>query len=471
MKIDRILFTAPQSAGGKTMVTCGILEALSQMGIKTATFKCGPDYIDPMFHRKAIAADAWNLDTFLTSGQTVRALLASHGKKADLAVMEGVMGYYDGLGGTTTKASTYELSRVTDTPAVLIVNAKGMSTSVLAQIHGFLTWKKDSRIKGILLNRISSMLYPRMKELIEENFHIPVAGYVPEVSECVLESRYLGLVMPGEIEDIRTKLRKLAGIMKETIDWDTLFFIAGTAPELKEKLEIQSFRWPQMEKMPPLRIGIARDEAFCFIYEENIELLRAMGAEIVPFSPLRDGHLPEDLDGMIFYGGYPELYGVELEANHTMKAEVAAAASMGLPCMAECGGFLYLHRELEDKDGVSRKMAGVIPGKAYKKNRLSRFGYISLTQKAGSLFGTEPAKLKAHEFHYYDSDCCGKDFAAEKPVGRQSWKCIHASDTLFAGFPHFYYYGSPELPEAFLKKCRQYQMEKRRQNGYLGNLQ
>ena len=429
------------------MVTCGILAALGEMGKKTVSFKCGPDYIDPMFHRKAVGTDAWNLDPFLTSASALRSLLARHAKDADLAVIEGVMGYYDGLGGTTAKASAYELCSITGTPAVL------------AQIHGFLSWKKDSGIRGVLLNRISPMLYPRMKQLIEERLDIPVAGYVPEVPDCVFKSRHLGLVMPDEIKDIKEKLHRLAGIMRETIDWDTLFRIAQGASFLEAEDETDSFENTSFSKV---RIGIAKDEAFCFMYRENLELLSDMGAELVFFSPIHDRHLPKDLDGLIFYGGYPELYGMELEENHVMRRETASAVSSGLPCMAECGGFLYLHREMEDKDGIFREMAGVIPGKAYKEDRLSRFGYISLRQNSGSLFGTSPAELTAHEFHYYDSDCCGQDFYAKKPVGNRGWECIYASDTLFAGFPHFYYYGCPELPKAFLRKCRQYQTEKRR---------
>lgn len=319
--------------------------------------------------------------------------------------------------------------------------------------------EKDSGIRGVLLNRISPMLYPRMKQLIEERLDIPVAGYVPEVPDCVFKSRHLGLVMPDEIKDIKEKLHRLAGIMRETIDWDTLFRIAQGASFLEAEDETDSFENTSFSKV---RIGLAKDEAFCFMYRENLELLSDMGAELVFFSPIHDRHLPKDLDGLIFYGGYPELYGMELEENHVMRRETASAVSSGLPCMAECGGFLYLHREMEDKDGIFREMAGVIPGKAYKEDRLSRFGYISLRQNSGSLFGTSPAELTAHEFHYYDSDCCGQDFYAKKPVGNRGWECIYASDTLFAGFPHFYYYGCPELPKAFLRKCRQYQTEKRR---------
>ncbi|MBS7007393.1 cobyrinate a,c-diamide synthase [Anaerostipes sp.] len=470
MKIDRLMITAPASAGGKTMITCGILAALSEMGKNPVSFKCGPDYIDPMFHRKAIGTESWNLDPFFSSPEQIRAFLAAHAENAGLAVMEGVMGYYDGLGGTTAKASAYELCRITKTPAVLAVNAKGMSTSLLAQIHGFLSWKKDSQIKGILLNRISPMMYPRLKKLIEEELHIPVAGYVPEVCGCTFKSRHLGLVLPDEIRDIREKLMQLADIMKETIEWETLLRIAENAPKLEDECVSAPQFSLERSGYKTVKIGVARDEAFCFIYRENLELLQKMGAEIVPFSPLHDSCLPENLDGLILYGGYPELYGRELEKNVSMRREIFSAVSSGLPCMAECGGFLYLHREMEDQAGILRKMAGVIPGKALKKDKLSRFGYITLHQKAGTLFGTDSPELTAHEFHYYDSDSCGKGFCAKKPVGRQEWECIHGSSTLFAGFPHFYYYGNQEVPKAFLMKCHEYQTEKRKQDGYQGTM-
>lgn len=470
MKLDRIMITAPASAGGKTMITCGILAALAEMGKNPVSFKCGPDYIDPMFHRKAIGTESWNLDPFFSSPDQIRKFLPGHAENAGIAVMEGVMGYYDGLGGTTTKASAYELCKITKTPALLAVNAKGMSTSVLAQIHGFLSWQKDSGIRGILLNRISPMMYPRLKKLIEEQLHIPVAGYVPEVRGCTLESRHLGLVLPDEVRDIREKLCRLAGIMKETIEWDTLFQIAENAPKLEEDTKTSQPFSLKKAGYRPVKIGVAQDEAFCFIYRENLELLRKMGAEIVPFSLLHHRHLPKDLDGLILYGGYPELYGRELEANKSMRQEVFSKVSSGLPCMAECGGFLYLHREMEDQDGILRKMAGVIPAKAFKRDKLVRFGYIHLTQKEGSMFGVKGAELNAHEFHYYDSDGCGDGFCAKKPVGSQNWECIHGTETLFAGFPHFYYYGNQELPKAFLMKCHEYQTEKRRQDGYEGNL-
>ncbi len=221
MKIPRFLLAAGASSSGKTLLTCGILQAFVNRGLTPASFKCGPDYIDPMFHTKVIGTKSRNLDTFFADEKTIRHLLAKNSKGCNLAVMEGVMCYYDGVGGTTTKASAYDLARVTDTPAVLIVNCKGMSVSILPYIEGFIRFRKDSGIKGVILNQMSPMLYPRVKKMAEEELGIRVYGYVPKVEECVIESRHLGLVMPEEVEGFREKLCRLAQILEGTLAFGT----------------------------------------------------------------------------------------------------------------------------------------------------------------------------------------------------------------------------------------------------------
>ena len=207
-----------------------------------------------------------------------------------------------------------------------------------------------------------------------------------------------------------------------------------------------------------LRIGVAKDEAFCFFYEDNFRLLQEMGAELVDFSPIHDEHLPADLDGILLYGGYPELNGEALERNASMKEEIAQAVKQGMPCMAECGGFMYLHEQMEDMGGVFRKTCGVIPGKCFRTPRLTRFGYITLTARK-PVFGRsaeEIGEIPAHEFHYFDSENCGSDFHAAKPLSKRGWDCIHSSSNLLAGYPHIYYYGNPQIPRAFLMKCLEY---------------
>ena len=457
-KIPRILLSAGSSGSGKTLITCGLLQALVNRGIKTASFKCGPDYIDPMFHSQVIGTKSRNLDTFFTGEEVTRYLLAKNSADCEIAVMEGVMGFYDGVAGTTTQASAYDLARVTDTPVILIVNSKGMSVSLAAYIKGFLEYKKDSNIRGVIFNQMSPMLYPRMKKLVEEELGIHVLGYVPKVEDCVIESRHLGLVLPEEIPQLKERLKKLSQVLENSLEIDEILNLAQSAPALSGSF---SCEWKAKKG---LRIGLAKDEAFCFFYEDNLELLKEMGAELVPFSPIHDRHLPENLDGLLLYGGYPELNGQELEANTSMRGEIRQTLTDGMPCLAECGGFMYLHEQMEGMDGQFYQMAGVISGKAFRTPRLTRFGYITLNQnKEVDVLGMKAFDgIPSHEFHYFDSDNCGNAFYAKKPLSTRGWECIHGTDRLLAGFPHLYYYGNPRVPEAFLSKCMEYREETRK---------
>ena len=395
MRIPRILLAAGASGSGKTLITCGLLQALVNRNLTVASFKCGPDYIDPMFHSRVIGAKSANLDTFFTSPEVTRYLLSENAANCEIAVMEGVMGYYDGVAGTTTQASAYDLASVTDTPVILIVNSKGMSVSLAAYIKGFAEYRKDSHIKGVILNQMSPMLYPRMKELLEKETGLSVLGYVPKVEDCVIESRHLGLVLPDEIPQLRERLQKLAKILQDTLEIDEILKLAADASEVQAAEPRISFH---LEKT--VRIGVAEDEAFCFYYKDNFRLLKSMGAELVTFSPMRDEHLPENLKGLILGGGYPELNARELEANVSMREDIHRALNDGMPCLAECGGFMYLHDEMEAMDGNSYHMAGVISGRAYRTQRLNRFGYVTLTQKKEVLGMNDMGGIPAHEFQF-----------------------------------------------------------------------
>ena len=451
MKVPRILLAAGASGSGKTLITCGLLQALVNRGLKTASFKCGPDYIDPMFHSRVIGTKSRNLDTFFTDKEITRYLLCQNAAGCEISVMEGVMGFYDGVAGTTTRASAYDLACITDTPVILIVNSRGMSVSLAAYVKGFMEYRKDSHIEGVIFNQMSPMLYPRMKKLLEDELGVRVLGYVPKVEDCVIESRHLGLVLPDEIPELQANLQRLSEILEKTLDIDGIIQVAEGAPEIEAQEPILDFCVKK-----PLRVGVADDEAFCFFYEDNFRILEKMGAELVHFSPVRDQKLPCGLDGLLLYGGYPELNGRELENNTSMREDIKKALDAGMPCMAECGGFMYLHDEMEGMDGNIYHMAGVIPGKAYRTPRLNRFGYVTLTQKQTGLGADMLGEIPAHEFHYFDSENCGKAFLAKKPESSRQWECIHGTETMLAGFPHLYYYRNPKVPEAFLRACMTY---------------
>lgn len=461
MKIPRLMITAAASGSGKTLCTCGLLQALKNRSLEVVSFKCGPDYIDPMFHTKVIGTKSRNLDTFFTDEDTTRFLLEKNAADTDVAVIEGVMGYYDGLAGISVSASAWDLADTTNTPAVLLVNCRGMSVSIVPFIKGFLEYKKNSHIKGVILNRITGMLYPRVKEMIEKQLPVKVYGYLPELKDCLLESRHLGLVLPEEIEDLQMQLDLLAETMEKTVDIDGLLKLAASAEELENSELMKQYeyrkadaRMPQSGEKSPyagLRIGVARDEAFCFFYEDNLDYLREQGAELIEFSPIHDKNLPRDLDGLILNGGYPELYARALSQNHTMLSDIRMAVEYGLVTTAECGGFMYLHESMEDMDGQAWPMVGAVKGRVWKTPKLTRFGYVTL--EGGEAFGREIGPVNAHEFHYFDSDSCGEDWHAQKPLSARGWDCIHAENTLFAGFPHIYYYANEEFPKAFLEKC------------------
>ncbi|MED9931774.1 MAG: cobyrinate a,c-diamide synthase [Lachnospiraceae bacterium] len=435
----RVMFAATRSGSGKTTVTCGVLAALKKQNIKVQAYKCGPDYIDPMFHRTVLGIDTGNLDTFFAGADAIGRILARDTKEADLVVMEGVMGYYDGVGGTTTMASSYELSKVTKTPVVLIVDAKGASVTLAAIIRGIMEYKKDSRIVGVILNRVSPMFYSRIKHVIETECGIPVLGYLPEDASFAVPSRHLGLLQPDEMQKQRDWVETVAKAARKTIDIDGILEIAAQA----EMLQIQKATGEtEKSKFPAgYRIGVARDAAFSFYYRENLRMLEDMGATLVYFSPLTDAHVSE-VDALIFGGGYPELYAKQLYENQSMRASVWQALEAGMPCHAECGGFLYLGKSLADAEGNVYEMVGFLDGAGFRTERLQRFGYVELAPQEADAFAVNTV-LRGHEFHYWDSTDCGDACLAWKPLSKQkTYPCMVKKKGTFAGFPHLYYAGA-----------------------------
>ena len=464
MSIGRILIAATGSGAGKTMITCGILDALRHRGLDVRAFKCGPDYIDPMFHRKVIGIPSYNLDLFFTGKEGTRDLLAKHTAGCDVAVIEGVMGYYDGWELSSDAGSAAALARATDTPTILVVPASGAGRSLLATIRGFLRFRLRSQIRGIILNRVSAGFYPRIKEQIEEELGIPVVGYLPALDDCALASRHLGLHQPSEIRDLKKKMARIRGAVEECVDLDAVLDIAEGCGELSlsDEGEGQQSHMSAGEPILPgrnLRIGVARDAAFTFFYEENLEMLRALGARPVFFSPIKDKALPKDLDGLLLVGGYPELHAKELSENTAMRKAIRDAIQKGLPTIAECGGFLYLHEKLTDLAGKTWPMAGVIKAKAFPTKKLQRFGYAVLDD--GAAFGRLVKDVHVHEFHTYESEDPGRAMLATKANGEKSWRCFHSTDTLLAGFPHLYFPAAKGIVEAFLETCGEYRAKRK----------
>ena len=414
----RIMIAAPQSGSGKTLITCALLQALKEKNYYLESFKCGPDYIDPMFHKTVLGISSRNLDPFFTEDSITRMLLAKGQDSRDLAVIEGVMGLYDGLGGIREEASSYALAKATNTPIILTVNARGMGRSLLALLSGFLQYDTAHLIKGVILNQTPSSFASVLSKEIEETFHIPVVASFPVRDDVRIESRHLGLVMPYELEDIQSRLKIASQVLCENANIEQILEIAKSAPQLEYDVK-RDIKQKLTEKT--IRIGVARDEAFCFYYEDNLDLLKSLGAKLIFFSPLHDDTLPKDLDGILFGGGYPELYLKELEENESMRNSVKSAIENKMPSLAECGGFMYLHDTIFDSEKKPYKMAGVIHACCMKKERLVRFGYLTLNSKTDS-FLQKGETIRGHEFHYYDSEDNGECAIAKKPVGTRSWE-------------------------------------------------
>lgn len=474
-----ILIAATGSGSGKTIFTCGLLRLLVQKGLNPCAFKCGPDYIDPSFHKRVLDVPSYNLDPFFTGEKVLRQLYETHSQGHGISVIEGVMGYYDGL-GFTDEASTYSVAKALDIPVLLLVDCKGMGHSVMAAVEGFVKHRQPSGIKAVLFNRMAPSLYEKAAEAVRA-LGISPLGYLPENKELRLESRHLGLVMADEVQDFTEKIDGIAGLIAETVDIDGIVRLAGSGMPAQPEQCTARFKEPESIKSAEymsstecvnetrLRIAVAQDEAFCFLYEDNLNFLRQKGAEIVFFSPLHDREVPPDCNALYLSGGYPELYAGQLEQNLSMKKDIREKIASGMPCIAECGGFLYLHEQLETLEKMTDQnlqeraekqhfyeMAGVIPAQAVNRRRKGRFGYIQVTLMQDCLLGQKGDSFRAHEFHYWESTVEQADLHVLKPGNGNTWTEGLCTDTLYAGFPHLYFYGNPEVGENFLAAAESY---------------
>ena len=406
--VNRILISGTNSNCGKTTITMALLAAFQDRGLEIASFKSGPDYIDPMFHRKVFNVETHNLDPYFSTEQMLcDQFIRNCGK--DLSIIEGAMGFYDGI-GVEGRASAWEVAKSIKAPAVLIIDAKGMSNSAAAIIKGFKEFKEESMVEGVIFNNISPMLYPLLRDIVEKE-GIKAYGFLPREEKYSIGSRNLGLITADEIEDIKEKINGLRELAEKYIDLDGLFELAKSAPVLEAsddfKELIENSKTDSNE--PKTRIAVSRDNAFCFMYKENIEILEDLGCEVVYFSPLEDEELPKDISGLYLCGGYPELYTEELKGN----------------CI--------------------------------KTDKLQRFGYIEIKALQDNLLCNEGDSIRVHEFHYYDSENCGEAFMAKKASNGVEYLCCHGSDSLYAGFPHIYLPANPDFAKSFVGNARNWE--------------
>ena len=403
-----------------------------------------------MFHSALLGTKSSNLDLFLCGEEIVKYLLWKNGKGLDLAVLEAVMGMYDGIGFMSAEGSSNQIAMITKTPEVLVVNVSGMSYSLLALLQGYLH-QEANNLKGVIFNCCSAVSYPSYKDMVEQKLGLKVYGYFPKEPAISLANRHLGLITAAEVEDLQSRL-ELAGRMAEScLELDALLELAAEA----EQVDVL-----EPEKLLPItgvkpRIAIARDKAFCFLYADNLHLLEMLGAELVYFSPLEDRELPKEISGLYLCGGYPEEYAVALSKNKQMKQSIKKCYAEKLPIIAECGGFLYLLEQLEDRAGKQYPMVGILKGKSWMTSSLQRFGYLTLEAQQDNLLCRTGQKINAHEFHYSDTNNNGLGFLAKKK--QKVWSSIHSNQHLFAGYPHLHWWGNIDFAKNFIKACADFE--------------
>ena len=396
MSKRRLVIAGTGSGVGKTTYTIGIMAALQQKGYTVQGFKCGPDYIDPSYHTAVTGRVSRNIDGWMLNHQTVREMVARASEGADISIIEGVMGFFDGKSPLENTGSTAEISMITESPVLLIVNCASMARSAAAIVKGFQTLASGPNIVGVIANQVGSVgHFEIVKAAIEQECNVPVVGYMKKEQDIDIPSRHLGLIPAIERGELNPFFDKLAKLIAETIDIDRLYELAETTEIVNES----SGLFAQREDKG-ITIAVAKDAAFNFYYQENLELLEAYGAKLAYFSPLNGEEVPADADGLYLGGGFPEEFADELARNEASKASIRAAITNNMPTLAECGGFMYLTESITNTDGVEYGMTGLIPGKVKMQRKLAALGYREIFGTPGNFLIDEDQQAKGHEFHY-----------------------------------------------------------------------
>ena len=512
MFFPRLVIAGARSGIGKTTLTLALMAALSRRGHRVQPFKIGPDYIDPSFHELAVGQPSHNLDAWLMPPKALRTLFTTHAPCSAsgcaslappaLSIIEGVMGLYDGQ-GQSPRGGTSHVAALLEAPVLLIIDGEGYSLSAAAVVSGYLTFRKgyavppettkeeDSHnphsfkvnleqelpdltrlnIAGVIINRVSSSRhYELLRGCIEANTSLPCLGYLPKNAVPSLPERHLGLVPPEELEEMEGIFAQLADMAEQCIDLPGLLELAAGAPPLD--VEQPSGQKPCVELQPEvdcadLRIGVPRDAAFSFYYQDNLDMLESLGAELVYFSPLADASLPPRLDGLYMGGGFPEVFARELEQNYPLRRELLAVLENGLPAYAECGSMLYLCSFLTTRSGADFRsppsgrpgtfaMTGFFPHAAEMTVRLQQpFGFVTLTLLKDCILGPAGRSFRAHEFHYSRlvEEPHQNAFRVDKQDGR-TWTGGLVKKNVVAGYPHVHFRGCPEIAQSFIKACR-----------------
>lgn len=455
-KIPRVVIAATQSDSGKTTIVTGLLVALRAKGLKVQSYKIGPDYIDPGYHKLASGRPAHNLDTWLVSKEKLNEIFQKTAQDADITIIEGVMGLYDG--GKNGISSTAEIAKLLDAPVLLVINAKSMGESAAAIALGFKKYDPEVKIEGVIINRLGSPTHRSMIEEALERLEIPTYGAVMRNDGMTLPERHLGLVPVEENNKEKETVEEIGKTIAREVNVDKVIELAKSASELPKVED----RAQGVEKN--VRIAVARDDAFSFYYPESLAVLKEYGAEIIPFSPLKDEKLPE-CDGLILGGGFPEMFAKELYDNEGMRESIRTAAKDGLPIYAECGGFMYLMKRMIDFEKNAYPMLGIVPGEVEMNRKLQTVGYVSATMQRDTVLGPKGTVLHGHEFHF-SSECAPAEgteypraFTFVRTRKKEPYDAGYASGNILGSYLHLHFAGCPQAAEHFVNACRAYRGE------------
>ncbi len=444
-----IVIAGERSGTGKTTVTLALLAALKQRSNRVQSFKVGPDYIDPMFHHYVTGRPCRNLDPVLTSESYVQQCFGTHSSVAEYSVVEGVMGLFDGAGGTSDYASTAHIARLLDLPVVLVLDCSRLSRSIAAIAHGYKTFDTRINLAGVVLNRVGSDRHLELLSSALEPLQLPILGVLRRQDDITIPDRHLGLIPTAELENLNAVIDQLAELAKTSFDWERLL------PLLENKCIDSKFSIHTERIESKIRIAIAQDSAFNFYYRDNLDILENLGAELVDWSPLQDTQLPAGVQGLYFGGGFPEVFAAQLASNQQALFAVREAIQAGMPTYAECGGLMYLCEQIIDFSQISYPMVGIIPSTATMGKRLT-LGYRQATATQDSPMMKSNSQVWGHEFHRSSLVTESEKplfhmqgYDSKQTIKSEGWQ-IHQ---VHATYLHLHFGGNLEIPTRFLQHC------------------
>ncbi len=452
------------SGCGKTTVTLGIMAALCNRGYKVQPFKVGPDFIDPGHHKAITGRNSYNLDGWMLSKKYVQQIFKEKFSDADFAVVEGVMGLFDGFSGSDESGSTAQIAKWLDLPVLLVVDAKSMARSAAALVYGYANFDHNLDLAGVVFNQVGSKRHAKILSVALQGLDIPSLSFLPKKTDLEIPSRHLGLITSEDLKPDTSRIGRLSSWIEENLNLDKLLTICSPQkehPKYASKSEAKDQSWEIKSDLPySVNIAVARDKAFCFYYLDNLMLLKKAGAKLHFFSPLRDSFLPKDISGIYFGGGYPELYSRKLALNQTLKTEIKRFADMGGCIYAECGGFMFLMQNLIDTQGNPFPMTDIFPFSAHMQERFQALGYREIKTICTSLLGPTGTLARGHEFHYSQIENCTEDKGVEllyqiseqkdNPNSYEGYKL----NNVIGSYIHLHWGSNPKIARNFVQFCK-----------------